>query len=319
MPFAADSWFNALDQSPRLATLLRLNCRFLLTFCMVAPLAAQVPLRNAAHWIHGVPTGTACTEPLQVHEAGPGTFILRENKCVNFEAPFLYLILGETQALLLDSGAKPAVGVAFPLVETVGRLIRDWEAQRPGRKLRLLVAHTHGHRDHRFLDDAFRARADTSVVGYSADAVKDFFRFTHWPEGEAQLDLGGRVVTVLPLPGHEVAHVAFYDARSGTLFSGDTLYPGLLTVRDWPAYRRSVERLVKFAATHPVTAILGAHIEMTRRPREMYPLGTADQPEEHTLFLGLVQLRELHAALEAQGDTAARLVRDDFIVELVAP
>ncbi len=306
-------------KSPKPATPRRLNCRFFLTFCLVAPLAAQVPLRNAEHWVHGVPTGTACAESLQVHEAGPGTFILRENKCVNFEAPFLYLILGETQALLLDTGAKPAEGVAFPLVATVDRLIRDWEAQRPGRKLRLLVAHTHGHRDHRFLDDAFRARADTSVVGFTPEAVKEFFQFPHWPEGEAQLDLGGRIVTVLPLPGHEVAHVAFYDARSGTLFSGDTLYPGLLTVRDWPAYRRSVERLVKFSATHAVTAILGAHIEMTRRPREMYPLETTYQPEEHALFLGLVQLRELHAALEAQGDTPARLVRDDFIVELVAP
>ena len=176
-------------KSPKPATPRRLNCRFFLTFCLVAPLAAQVPLRNAEHWVHGVPTGTACAESLQVHEAGPGTFILRENKCVNFEAPFLYLILGETQALLLDTGAKPAEGVAFPLVATVDRLIRDWEAQRPGRKLRLLVAHTHGHRDHRFLDDAFRARADTSVVGYSADAVKDFFRFTHWPESATRPNL----------------------------------------------------------------------------------------------------------------------------------
>lgn len=275
-----------------------------------AAIAAPVPLEEASQWIHGVPEGQACVEPLQVHQAGPGVFIIRENKCVNTEAPFLYLILGEEKALLLDSGAKPADGVAFPLVETVNRLIG-------GRKLSLLVAHTHSHRDHIAFDSAFRARADTTVVRAAPDAVKAHFQFDQWPEGEAQLDLGGRKITVLPLPGHEAAHLAFYDQRSGTVFSGDSLYPGLLTVRDWPAYRRSVARLLEFAESHPVTAFAGAHVEMTNKPYAMYPLDTAFQPQEHKLFLGLEHLRQLNQALSAQGEKPARFERADFIVEPV--
>jgi hypothetical protein len=33
------------------------------------------------------------------------TFIIRQNPCVSFEAPFLYLFLGNNTALLYDSGA----------------------------------------------------------------------------------------------------------------------------------------------------------------------------------------------------------------------
>lgn len=266
------------------------------------------PLKEPNQWIHGVPEGQACVEPLQVHEAGPGVFIIRENKCVDTEAPFLYLILGEEKALLLDSGAKPADGLAFPLVETVNRLIG-------GRKLSLLVAHTHGHRDHYAFDYAFRARANTTVIGSTPDAVKAHFQFSQWPEGQAQIDLGSRMITVLPLPGHEAAHLAFYDQRSGTVFSGDSLYPGMLTVRDWPAYRRSIARLLKFAETHPVTAVAGAHIEMMNKPYAMYPLGTDYQPHEHKLFLGPEHLRQLNDALTAQGETPGRIERAEFIVE----
>jgi glyoxylase-like metal-dependent hydrolase (beta-lactamase superfamily II) len=275
-------------------------------------LAAPQALQEASQWIHGVPAGQACIEPLQVHQAGPGVFIMRENKCVNAEAPFLYLILGEEKALLLDSGATPAAGVAFPLLETVNRLME-------GRRRSLLVAHTHGHGDHRAFDDALRARANTTVVGTTADAVKAHFLFAQWPAGETQLDLGRRTITVMPLPGHEPAHLAFYDSRSGTVFSGDSLYPGLLTVRDWPSYRASIARLLQFAETHPVTAFAGAHIEMTDQPYTMYPLDTPYQPHEHKLFLGLTHLRQLHEALSAQGDTPARIERADFIVEPVAP
>ncbi|WP_342116782.1 hypothetical protein [Pseudoduganella sp. OTU4001] len=86
---------------------------------------------------------------------------------------------------MLDSGAKPVDGVAFALVETVNRLIG-------GRKLGLLVAHTHGHRDHSAFDNAFRVRANTTAVGLTPVAVKAHFKFNQWPGGETELDLGGR-------------------------------------------------------------------------------------------------------------------------------
>jgi glyoxylase-like metal-dependent hydrolase (beta-lactamase superfamily II) len=292
-----------------------LKIALFIALCLMPPvLAAQQPLRET-RWIHGVPPGQACSQPLQVHEAGPGVYIIRQNKCVNFEAPFIYLIFGRQRALLLDTGAEPADGTAFPLLETVDRLIRSWEAQQAGRAVSLLVAHTHNHRDHRFFDSAFRSRPNTVLAGTSVEEVKSAFGLAQWPEGEARIDLGDRLLTVLPLPGHEAAHLAFYDHRSATLFTGDSVYPGLLTVRDWPAYRRSIARLAAFAQRHPVATIAGAHIEMSSKPGELYPLGSPFQPEEHTLFLGTAQLRELHDALDAQGEQPARLKLRDFIVE----
>ncbi len=57
---------------------------------------------------------------------------------------------------------------------------------------------------------------------------------------------------MLLIPGHEDSHVAAYDPRTRSLLTGDTLYPGLLTVQDWPAYRRSAARLARFAEEHEV-------------------------------------------------------------------
>jgi hydroxyacylglutathione hydrolase len=62
-------------------------------------------------WIHGSPDcATNDDEPLQVHAFDDETYILRENKCVNFEGPFLYLLFGTEKALLLDTrGGREAV------------------------------------------------------------------------------------------------------------------------------------------------------------------------------------------------------------------
>src|SRR5580765_3358639 len=46
---------------------------------------------------------TNSQSPLQVHSYNDRTFILRENLCVTFEAPFLYLLIGSEKALLTDT------------------------------------------------------------------------------------------------------------------------------------------------------------------------------------------------------------------------
>jgi len=58
------------------------------------------------------------------------TFVLRQSKMVSCEAPFLYLLLGNTRALLLDTGdaLEPS---RCPVRETVDRLIAAWLAARP--------------------------------------------------------------------------------------------------------------------------------------------------------------------------------------------
>src|SRR5688572_15372523 len=52
-------------------------------------------------------SGPVCTdaEPWQVHEYNPNFFILRQSGCTHYEKPFLYLLFGKDQALLVDTGA----------------------------------------------------------------------------------------------------------------------------------------------------------------------------------------------------------------------
>ena len=49
-------------------------------------------------------------------------------------------------------------------------------------------------------------------------------------------------------------------------------------MKNWDEYTKSVARLAEFVQTHEVSAVLGAHIEMTNTPGEAYPVGTIYQP-----------------------------------------
>jgi hypothetical protein len=66
--------------------------------------------------------------------------------------------------------------------------------------------------------------------------------------------------------------------------------------------RATVERLLAFAEGHPVTHLLGGHIEMTRRPGVDYAIRTTYQPEEPPLELSVADLRALRQAVETVGD-----------------
>lgn len=109
------------------------------------------------------------------------------------------------------------------------------------------------------------------------------------------------------IPGHQTAHIALYDRETGLLFTGDTLYPGLLFISDWATYRTSVGRLAQFVASHPIAHVLGAHVEMSATPRQVYPYGTTYQPNEHVLQLAASHVTALDAAL-------TMIVYDEFII-----
>jgi hypothetical protein len=49
---------------------------------------------TAVRWIHGVPDGATPTDPpIQVLAYDDDTYILRQSMSVDFEAPFIYLLL----------------------------------------------------------------------------------------------------------------------------------------------------------------------------------------------------------------------------------
>jgi glyoxylase-like metal-dependent hydrolase (beta-lactamase superfamily II) len=268
-------------------------------------------------WIHGSSDCAArAGPPLQVVTVDEDTFVLRQSKCFSFEAPFMYLLLGSRKAVLFDTGAGPDDGDPtriLPIRATVDAILSR-RAQEGRAVSELVVAHTHSHGDHAFWDGQFSGRPQTTVVGRGVAAVSRAFNITVWPESTATFDLGDRALVVLPLPGHFSDHIAVYDPRMQALLTGDTLYPGLLTVADWAAYRRSAARLAAFASTHRVSLVLGNHIEMKKTPGELYPLGTTFQPDEHALPLDEAIFAEWIEACAMVGDSPQRVVRDHFII-----
>jgi glyoxylase-like metal-dependent hydrolase (beta-lactamase superfamily II) len=221
------------------------------------------------------------------------TYILRENLCDTPEAPFMYLLIGKGKAMLIDTGdlADPA---RAPLAKTVLGLLPVSAAGR----LPLLVVHTHKHLDHRRGDPQFDGLAGVEWVPPDLERVRAQFHFPKWPEGVAQVDLGERVVDVLPAPGHHPAHLLFYDRRTAILFSGDFLMPARILVDDLGAYRASADRALRFFQDRPVSMILGGHIEKNRAG-EVFPWQSTWHPDEAPLALGKADLQALPAALAA--------------------
>lgn len=229
--------------------------------------------------------------PLQVHRYEPQTIILRQSLCADFEAPLIYLLIGSKRALLIDSGAVEDPK-AMPLAVTVSSLLPAVD----GARLPLLVVHTHAHGDHHAGDAQLAALPGTEVVSTDRAAMQAFFGIEHWPDDFAHVDLGERVVEVLPVPGHEEGHVLFYDRRTGIAFTGDFLLPGRLLVDDIGAYRASAQRAVDFLKDKPVAHVLGAHIELTANG-DLFPSGSTHHPNERALALTKADLESLPKAL----------------------
>jgi hydroxyacylglutathione hydrolase len=215
--------------------------------------------------------------PLQVHRYNAQTFILRESLCATYEAPFIYLLIGKTKALLIDTGAV-ADAKTIPLAQTVISLLANG-----GSRLPLMVVHTHGHLDHRSGDDQFRALPDVEVVPTDLESVKGRLGVADWPNGVGQIDLGDRVIDVIPTPGHYPSHVAYYDRQTGLFLSGDFLLPGRLLIEDTEADLASARRVAEFIDQHPVTYVLGAHIELDESRKTFF--GTRYHPNERPLQL----------------------------------
>jgi hydroxyacylglutathione hydrolase len=275
-----------------------------------SPVAGDIEVR----WIHGAPRGRPASDPpIQVHGYDPHTWLLRQSKTTSYEAPFLYLLFGNSRAILLDTGAskEPAV---LPLRETVDALVTSWLERNPRADYELIVAHTHGHGDHVAGDGQFAGRPGTTVVARELAAVQEFFGFTSWPDQVVRLDLGGRVLEVTPIPGHHPASIATYDPWSGFLMTGDTVYPGRLYAFDFPAFVASLDRLADFAAARSVTHVMGCHIEMSRAPGRDYPIGTKYQPDEPPLQMTVEQLVAVRDAARSVAARPGVHTFDDFII-----
>jgi hydroxyacylglutathione hydrolase len=280
----------------------------------VAVASAQTPLAIEsgtlpASWRTGGPN---CLEvpDWEVHQYNPTFYILRESGCTNYEKPFLYLIFGKEKALLIDTGAGQTVDTAA----FVQKLIAKWLVVNKRTSIELIVTHSHGHGDHVSGDKGFAGMPNVTFVAATPEALQKAFAIANWPEQNGSIDLGDRVIDVIPIPGHQPAHVAYYDRKTGILHTGDHLYPGRLYIQDFPAYLMSTSRLVKFTEGKPIAHIVGCHIEQSATPFVDYPIGTTYQPQEHELALSRAHLLELLAGLETMKDKPVTLALRDFTI-----
>ncbi|MCC3264808.1 MBL fold metallo-hydrolase [Arthrobacter gengyunqii] len=281
------------------------------TLSTAGPVARPLPTR----WIHGSESSKHNTDPdVQIYWYDADTVVLRQNKAINYEAPFLFLLFGSERVVLLDTGATVSEQ-HFPLRTVVDNLIDSWMSRHPGvdNSYELLILHTHSHGDHMAGDAQFFDRASTTLVPADKLSAWRYLGLSDTSD-KTELDLGGRMLDILATPGHDAAAVTFYDPWTGILFTGDTVYRGRLYISDWPAFSRSIDLLIEFCRSHPVTYVLGCHIEMTSTPGLDYPVRTTYQPDEPPLEMTVEHLHKVRSALEAAGPEPVRAICDEFIL-----
>lgn len=109
-----------------------------------------------------------------------------------------------------------------------------------------------------FVDDAMFEAHPGCPLCYAEYRVKAAPATRLIEEGDV-LDLGDRVLEVLHTPGHSPGGISLWEARTGTLFSGDIIYDGPLIEDAYHSnlddYARSLARLREL----PVRTVHGGH------------------------------------------------------------
>ena len=197
-----------------------------------------------------------------VRELEPGVHAIEEP--LHAENVASFLIQGEDRALLVDAGT--GVGDFAAVVAGLTNL-----------PVTLLVSHSHW--DHVGCADQFALdcpvlvhplEAERLRAGVSNERMREFFApdQLHGPLPEGtdleslvisgveptgmiedgdQIDLGGRLLQIVHVPGHSPGLLALLDRESGMLITTDAIYGGALYAHlpgvDFPAYQKSAARL----------------------------------------------------------------------------
>ena len=258
-------------------------------------------------WIHGSVSAKANTDVrIQVHRYNEHTYILRQNPAIHWEAPFMYLLMGNERAVLLDTGATEEEEF-FPLRETVDKVLRRWSSAQNVEMPELLVLPLGSDQSQTAALAQFANKPYTTVIAPGSGERASLVT-------QQQLDLGGRVLSVIPTPGLDASSITLYDPWSDLLLTGNAFYPGRLVIRDFQAYRNSLDSLVQFMYEESISYVFGGRIEMTNRPGLDHRLRSNYRPGEHSLQL---EPQLLETALQAvnliNGETDIRIL-DDFIL-----
>ncbi len=198
-----------------------------------------------------------------VGDLGQGAFAIGEP--LYGQCNFSYLITGTQRALLFDTG---------PGIRDISAVVRSLTS------LPVQVLPSHLHFDHtghleRFSDVALpdlpplRTQVRDGLfrpgfyqnLGFVEGFTREPFRVRHWLEPDSQIDLGGRTLTMMSVPGHTPDSVVLFDAAANRLFAGDFIYPSeiyaFLPGADLGAYAAGARRLSSIVDGR--SQILGAH------------------------------------------------------------
>jgi glyoxylase-like metal-dependent hydrolase (beta-lactamase superfamily II) len=236
--------------------------------------------------LHRVPISDSWFE---VFEVAPAVFALYEPH--QAEETIGYLIVGDKQALLFDTG----MGISD---------IRKVTAKLTG--LPIIVLNSHTHNDHvggnwQFdtiyaMDTDFtRANAQGSREDAQSEIAPDQtcgelpkgfdrktyatrpWKITAYRHDGDRIDLGGRSLQIIATPGHTPDAICLLDGDHGLLFTGDTYYPGTIWLyrpeTDLDAYGASIRRLAALAPR--IKMVLGAHNIPVAPPSVLPQLVTA--------------------------------------------
>jgi glyoxylase-like metal-dependent hydrolase (beta-lactamase superfamily II) len=210
----------------------------------------------------------------QIYEVAAGVYSITEP--YQLQETISHLIVGDERALLFDTG----VGL-LPIKPVIERIT----------DLPVTVLNSHTHTDHvggnwefstvlavdsdytranmqgfdnkriggEFVPEAF-CKSPPDGVDISAFHTKPWKADRYVSDGEV-LDLGGRTLEILQVPGHTPDAVALLDSKNRLLFTGDTWYDASLWLfareTNLTQYDESLSRLVKIE--QDVDFLLGAH------------------------------------------------------------
>jgi glyoxylase-like metal-dependent hydrolase (beta-lactamase superfamily II) len=281
-------------------------------YSSAGPAPGNLPFR----WLYGSNVAALNRDPrIQVVQYNEDTYILRENVCVHWEAPFTYLLFGNRGALLIDTGATPEAAY-YPLRETVDAIVTRWSQMRLKKRIALTVALTSGEdiAQNQGLGQ-FAGRADTSLAPQPLAAMKQFYKLREsWPSGVSRIDLGDRIIDVIPTPGAHKDGITFYDPYNDFLYTGDLLFPGKINISNDKDYVASLQRLKHWKESHPVKWLMGGHIEMQFVPGKVYPRFATYKPYERVLQMEPDLIDDALASAQEVAGKELALVRPDFIL-----
>ncbi len=232
----------------------------------------------------------ASNDWFEVYEIEPSIFAIHEP--YQWQEVISWLIVGEETALLFDTGN--GIGNIREVVDAL--------TTKP-----VSVLNSHSHYDHvggnhqfdeiiTFGTDFSKDRAkglktDDLALEVSPDALcrkppENVTPDTHEIHGYTltatvadgdTIDLGGRKLEILHLPGHTDDALAIVDREAGFLWSGDSFYEGPIWLyapeTDLEAYGKSVARLADIAPS--LNAVFPAHNTPRADPQLLVELETA--------------------------------------------